>query len=170
MLSSPPYGAAQKYVRSTSLEAGWMGHAPNGKTVHIEHGSIGREHLSMGDTALTTDDVWSEELRGLLADIATKDARRAAIYLTYFVDMQTVFANAKAAGVKRIALVTGTNNVAGKTLHTSHHLAEIVQSLEYRRTLSMRDPIRGRTLLTTRRNGTPSPAAYIDVFEAGTDA
>lgn len=170
LLSSPPYGAAQKYVRSTSLEAGWLGHAPNGKTVHIEHGSIGREHLSIGDTVLTTDEVWSDELRGLLAGIGTKDALRAAIYLTYFVDMQTVFANAMATGVKRIALVTGTNNVVGETLHTSHHLAEIVQSLGYRRTLSLRDPIRGRTLLTTRRNGTPSPAEYIDVFEASADA
>lgn len=170
LLSSPPYGAAQKYVRSTSLEAGWLGYAPNGRTVHIEHGSIGREHLSPGDATLTTADVWSSDLRGLLARIGEKNARRAAIYLAYFVDMQTVFTNARAAGIKRIALVAGTNNVVGGTLHTSQHLAEIVQSLGYHRLLSMRDPIRGRTLLTTRRNGIPSPAEYIDVFEMSADA
>ena len=170
LLSSPPYGAAQKYVRSTSLEAGWLGHAPTGRTVHIEHGNIGREHLSAKDATLTTADVWSPSLRGLLEGIGKKDARRAAIYLTYFVDMQAAFTNARTTGVKRIALVTGTNSVVGSTLHTSQHLAEIVQCLGYQRTLSVRDPIRGRTLLTARRNGTPSPAEYIDVFEVNPDA
>ncbi|SFR56984.1 hypothetical protein SAMN04488591_2048 [Microbacterium azadirachtae] len=165
LLSSPPYGAAQKYVRSTSLEAGWLGFAPHGRTIHIEHDSIGREHLSAADKTVKLTQVWSDELRADLALIAAKDHRRAAIYVTYFTDMQNVFQNARARSVKRIALVTGTNNVVGGTLHTSQHLAAIVRALGYRHTISLRDPIRGRSLLTARRNGTPSPSEYIDVFE-----
>lgn len=165
LLSSPPYGAAQKYVRSTSLEAGWLGFAPAGRTVHIERSSVGREHLSPEDLDLNGDAVHSTELRSILDAVAERDPRRAAIYLAYFVDMQRVFDNARTIGVRRIALITGTNTVVGGTIHTSQYLAEMVQSLGYRRTVSLRDPIRGRTLLTTRRNGAPSPAEYIDVFE-----
>lgn len=169
LLTSPPYGAAQKYVRSTSLEAAWLGHAPRGKTVHLEHGSVGREHLSARDLLLKVENIESDNLRRELTAITTKDARRGAIYVAYFADMQRVFANARKRAVKRIALISGTNSVAGGTLHTNEHLADIVQAAGYNRSMSMRDPIRGRTLLTSRRNGTPSPAEYIDVFERSTD-
>ncbi|WP_314138535.1 DNA methyltransferase [uncultured Plantibacter sp.] len=165
LLTSPPYGAAQKYVRSTSLEAAWLGHAPTGKTVHLEHSSIGREHLSPQDLMLKLSSVTSSQLQLALASIAKKDARRGAIYLAYFTDMQRTFLNAHSVGVKRIALVSGDNHVAGGVLRTSQHLADIIQSLGYKRTLSVRDPIRGRTLLTSRKNGAPAPAEYIEIFE-----
>ncbi|WP_336396603.1 hypothetical protein [Microbacterium sp. CCNWLW41] len=165
LLTSPPYGAAQKYVRSTSLEAAWLGHAPKGKTVHLEHSSIGREHLSPQDLRLDASSVSSPQLRRVLASIAEKDARRGAIYVTYFVDMERVFRNAANVGIRRIALVSGDNHVAGGVLRTSQHLSDIIESLGYRRTVSLRDPIRGRTLLTSRKNGSPAPAEYIEVFE-----
>lgn len=170
LLTSPPYGAAQKYVRSTSLEAGWLGYAPEGRTAHLEHSNVGREHLSPKDRTLELGDVWDDDLRSVLGAVATKDSRRAQIYVAYFADMQRVFSNARASGVRRIALISGTNNVVGGVLHTNRHLADIVTSLGYRRSMSMRDPIRGRTLLTTRRNGVPSPAEFIDIFERTGDA
>lgn len=165
LLTSPPYGAAQKYVRSTSLEAAWLGYAPQGKTAHLEHANVGREHLSASDRTLELEEVWDQDLRTVLAGVAKKDSRRAQIYVTYFADMQRVLDNARAVGVKRIALISGTNNVVGGVLHTNRHLADILETLGYRRSMSMRDPIRGRTLLTTRRNGIPSPAEFIDIFE-----
>lgn len=165
LLTSPPYGAAQKYVRSTSLEAAWLGHAPKGRTVHLEHSSIGREHLSPQDLTLNVSSVSSPKLRQALASIADKDMRRGAIYVAYFTDMERIFLNAHSVGIRRIALVSGDNQVAGGVLRTSQHLADIVQSLGYRRTLSLRDPIRGRTLLTSRKNGAPAPAEYIEIFE-----
>jgi len=170
LLSSPPYGAAQKYVRSTSLEAGWLGYAPSGRTVHMEHGSIGREHLAPEDAELNYRDIWSPQLRAILAEIGHASPHRKAIYLAYFADMQKVFVNAREAQIRRIALITGNNSVAGGVVHTSRHLAEIVQALGYRRKLSLRDPIRGRALLTTRRNGSPSAAEYIDIFEVDDNA
>lgn len=166
LLTSPPYGAAQKYVRSTSLEAAWLGHAPDGRTVHLEHDSIGREHLSRDDLLLKADALPSTILRNELADIADRDARRGAIYVAYFSDMQRVFSNARQAGIKRIALVSGDNHVAGAKLATSQHLADIIQSLGFTRTLSLRDPIRGRTLLTSRKHGSPAAAEYIEIYES----
>lgn len=142
LLTSPPYGAAQKYVRSTSLEAAWLGHAPEGKTVHLEHSSIGREHLSPEDLDLRVSQLTSAALRSALTAIAQKNPRRGAIYIAYFADMQRVFANARSVGMKRIALVSGDNYVTGEVLRTSQHLADIVQSMGYLRTLSLRDPIR----------------------------
>lgn len=165
LLTSPPYGAAQKYIRSTSLEAAWLGYAPEGKTIHLEHNSIGREHLSSQDLSLDISHISSPRLRELLTSIAEKNARRGAIYVAYFTDMQRVFMNARSLGIKRIALVTGDNQVVGGTLRTSQHLADIVKSMGYERTLSLRDPIRGRTLLTSRKNGIPAPAEYIEIFD-----
>lgn len=165
LLTSPPYGAAQKYVRSTSLEAAWLGHAPHGKTIHLEHSNVGREHLSPQDRELSAANMTSASLRQALETIGEKDARRGAIYLAYFTDMQRVFTNAHSVGIRRIALVSGDNHVAGGVLKTSQHLADIVESLGYRRTVSMRDPIRGRTLLTSRKNGAPAPAEYVEIFE-----
>ncbi|MFJ4174718.1 hypothetical protein [Microbacterium sp. NPDC089696] len=165
LLSSPPYGAAQKYVRSTSLEAAWLGHAPTGKTVHLEHGSIGREHLSLQDLDLSVSQLSSAHLRSALTAIGEKNPRRGAIYIAYFADMQRIFENARDVGMRRIALVSGDNYVTGEILRTSQHLADIVQSMGYRRALSLRDPIRGRTLLTSRKNGVPAPAEYIEIFE-----
>ncbi|REJ05170.1 hypothetical protein DY023_11405 [Microbacterium bovistercoris] len=165
LLTSPPYGAAQKYVRSTSLEAAWLGHAPKGRTVHLEHNSIGREHLSPQDLELSVSSVSSSRLRQALTSIAERDARRGAIYVAYFADMQRIFMNARSVGMRRIALVSGDNHVAGGALRTSQHLADIVQSLGYRRVVSLRDPIRGRSLLTSRKNGAPAPAEYIEIFE-----
>lgn len=166
LLSSPPYGAAQKYVRSTSLEAGWLGWAPGGRTIHMERSSIGREHLSAPDRSLTLDGIRSAALRDVLRRIHALSEQRGLIYANYFYDMQRVFENAAVQGVRRIALVTGTNSVCGETLHTHRHLAEMVEAFGYARLLSLRDPIRGRSLLTIRKNGSqPSPAEYIDVFE-----
>lgn len=166
LLTSPPYGAAQKYVRSTSLEAAWLGHAPNGTTVHLEHTSVGREHLSSDDFEVRLPDETSPQLKNALATIAEKDPRRGAIYVAYFSDMHQIFANARRVGIKRIALISGDNRVAGAVLRTSQHLGDIVESMGYRRALALRDPIRGRTLLTSRKNGTPAQAEYIEIFEA----
>lgn len=165
LLTSPPYGAAQKYVRSTSLEAAWLGHAPAGRTIHLERNSIGREHLSPNDWGLGIESVPSPSLREELKSIGEKDRRRGAIYVAYFADMRRVFLNARSTGMKRIALVSGDNHVAGEVLRTSQHLADMVQSMGYQRTVSLRDPIRGRTLLTSRKNGAPAPAEYIEIFE-----
>jgi hypothetical protein len=45
VLTSPPYGSAQKYVRASSLTLNWLGLASPSELSRLEAKSIGREHL-----------------------------------------------------------------------------------------------------------------------------
>lgn len=165
MFTSPPYGAAQKYIRSTSLELGWLGLASNQGTAHIERNNIGREHVAAGpidEEALRHIDV---RLLPLIKRIQSVDPRRASIYATYFQDMSVVLAHASQQ-CDRIVMIASTNTVTGETVPTYDILGSIVESNGHRKKISLRDQIRGRSLLTTRRSGhAPAAAEYVEVFE-----
>ncbi|MEN3219923.1 hypothetical protein PUR22_03630 [Mycolicibacterium porcinum] len=168
VLTSPPYGAAQKYVRSTSLEAGWLGFASTKGTIDIERGSIGREHLAPHEQLIDIDRFVDQKLRRTLRKISKVDSRRAMIYSNYFSDMQTVVNNitSSRASIKRICLISGTNIVSQLPVDTRLHLNNMFLDAGFEKSLALKDDIRGRTLLTTRRGGaSPAPAEYIDIFE-----
>ncbi|WP_164512416.1 site-specific DNA-methyltransferase [Nocardioides baekrokdamisoli] len=170
ILTSPPYGAAQKYVRSTSLELAWLGKITNAGTAGLERGSIGREHLSRSTQAATLErlgrlSVIQDEI-DRLRDI---NVRRAAIYAAYFDDMALVLNNAHdRQSVRRLVLISGPNHVCGSELDTPKLLADLAESSGFKPTHVYRDRIRGRSLLTTRRGLAPA-ARYeqVEVFERG---
>ncbi|WP_445169277.1 hypothetical protein ACTXG7_08125 [Mycolicibacterium sp. Dal123E01] len=167
VFTSPPYGASQKYIRSTSLESGWLGFSSDFGTKHLERLSIGREHVPrMGEIEPPTLP-FSTSLKKDIAKISNMDKQRGRIYEHYFTDMTNAFHSISShASLNTIVLVVGDNVAAGYSIQTSRHLAAIVQSLGYRDVLSLRDPIRGRTLLTRRNNGVqPTSAEYIKVFQ-----
>jgi hypothetical protein len=168
ILCSPPYGAAQKYVRSTSLELAWLGHCEANGTSSIERSSIGREHLS--NLEIQSFQLDGDRLSAVdtqLRRIAKQDPRRAAIYGSYFDDMATTFKRAAESKTStRMILVTGANYVCGAVLDTPTLLSQLAEQAGFRRTLSLRDTIRGRSLLTTRRNASPvATSEVVDVFE-----
>ncbi|MET8314583.1 hypothetical protein ABZU78_10725 [Rhodococcus erythropolis] len=168
LITSPPYGAAQKYIRSTSLEAGWLGYASDRGTINLEKSSIGREHLTSTENQDRIDQIPSRALRNTLAKITKHNQQRGNIYTTYFLDMIDVFqsANKSGAHIPRIAMIAGTNTAGQIYVDTREFLASIVEETGYQRILSLRDPIRGRALLTRRRGtAVPALAEYIEIFE-----
>lgn len=172
LITSPPYGAAQKYIRSTSLDLAWLGHASDRGTIHLERASVGREHLTRSELAGQTSadrdvlqGIVGAELTDQLDRIALRAPQRASIYRQYFVDMHAAFTSMATVVPARIVLISGNNTVAGEVVDTSQHLSQMLVRLGFTRRLSLRDPIRGRSLLTSRRNGVPSPSEFIDVFE-----
>jgi hypothetical protein len=167
VLTSPPYGAAQKYVRSSSLALGWTGLAPSAELADLERMLIGREHvrktevmaLSPGEDAGIPDAV---------AQVAKVDATRAAIYTEYFRAMDTVFAQLqrllRPGGV--LVLVAGSNTVAGRTIDTHAHLRDAAIRHGFSPRLELRDTIRGRVLLTKRASkSTPLRYESIHVLQ-----
>lgn len=165
MFTSPPYGAAQKYIRSTSLELGWLGVASDKGTAHIERDSIGREHVPAGRIDLAELGEIDGRLAPLLARIGTINPKRASIYAAYFRDMSTALKNGSVS-CDRIVMIASTNSVTGEVIPTYDILGSIIESEGFRKTMSMRDQIRGRSLLTIRRNGhTPAAAEYVEVFQ-----
>ncbi|WP_156354180.1 hypothetical protein [Gordonia sp. HS-NH1] len=166
VITSPPYGAAQKYIRSSSLELGWLGLSDSKGTVKLEHSSIGREHLSRADK-LAQQNISNHRVVSILNDIRLVSPTRAAIYATYFSDMESALRHFKVHAM-RVVLVSGTNTVAGLEIATHELLGELLSNYGFRKELSLRDEIRGRALLTKRRaSAAPARAEYIDVFEFG---
>ncbi|MDR6417722.1 hypothetical protein [Pseudarthrobacter sulfonivorans] len=167
-MTSPPYGAAQKYIRSTSLESGWLGFTTDKGTIDLERASVGREHLTKDERLATIASLGNGRLTAILNEIAEDHPVRASIYTNYFLDMERVLRNAAlpAVNCKRLVVICGTNTVRGKHIETHEVLSEIALTKGFKRTLSLRDAIKGRTLLTTRNSdGTPAPAEFIEVFE-----
>jgi hypothetical protein len=150
ILTSPPYGAAQKYIRSSSLALGWTDLAASSDLSALEHQLIGREHLRRSelsglDTPLPCIGIEIDR-------IARRDKVRAAIYAHYFRAMGTVIENLVSllapGGV--FVLVAGSNTVASEELQTHRHLRDLAIASGMTPVLELRDAIRGRVLLTKR--------------------
>jgi hypothetical protein len=150
ILTSPPYGAAQKYIRSTSLALGWTNLASASELAALERLLIGREHLRQSE--LSDLDTPLPCIRAEIDRLARRDKVRAAIYAHYFRAMGTVIENLVSllapGGV--FVLVAGSNAVAGEELQTHHHLRDLAVANGMTPVLELRDAIRGRVLLTKR--------------------
>jgi hypothetical protein len=155
LLTSPPYGAAQKYIRSSSLALGWTGLASEDDLADLEAASIGREHLRSAEI----DEICgsTEAISADLDRVRATNARRAAIYSHYFSEMEQVFVDAGRLlpDGGHLVMVVGSNVVAGETVNTPGHLRDLATKHGFRPTLELRDEIRGRVLLTNRANSSP---------------
>ena len=153
-ITSPPYGAAQKYVRSTSLAIGWAGLGKTQDLARLERMSTGREHLRTHDVA---PDFLDPEVASELSRIAEISPVRSAIYAHYFHEMKQAF-DALARVSKSdhaLVLVTGDNMVAGHPIPTSRLLSRLAAVAGFQLKLELRDRVRGRSLLTVRAGGNP---------------
>ena len=168
LVTSPPYGAAQKYARSVSLEAGWLGYSSMTGTIEMERDSIGREHLSQPDQRRSIGEIKNKKIQNVLYAIKEQDKTRGKIYTNYFLDLEAVFDNVSESGSKvaRVVMVSAQNSVGSMQVNTPEHIGDILQERGFSRKLALRDPIKGRTLLTARKTkGKPAPAEFIEVFE-----
>jgi hypothetical protein len=153
VITSPPYGSAQKYIRASSLALQWLGLAPNGLR-DLERQSIGREHFNsdelQSEIPLMTSSQRSIQL------IARTNPLRAHIIATFLAEMR----DALAAIIRclrpdgHLVLVVGNNFVCGSIFHTQKYLTQICEGLGLEVRLALVDRIRSRGLIT-KRNGAP---------------
>jgi hypothetical protein len=165
IITSPPYGAAQKYIRSCSLALGWTGLASASDLAALERGLTGREHLRRDE--LLDLDVPCQQIATEIRQIAERDQFRAAVYAHYFRGMGAALAELASLLPKDglLVMIAGTNVVAGKNLDTHRHLQRLATQHGLTPILELRDAIRGRTLLTKRaRRHEPLAAEAVHVF------
>jgi hypothetical protein len=153
ILTSPPYGAAQKYIRSSSLALGWTGLATSSELAGLERGLIGREHLHKDECLdLTTP---PGQIARDISRVASDDEVRAAVYAHYFRSMDAAFKSLisllEPGGI--LVFIAGTNVVAGELIETHAHLESLALRYGMVPMLQLRDTIRGRVLLTKRALG-----------------
>lgn len=156
IITSPPYGSAQKYIRSTSLSLNWLKFASPAALRTLEEKSIGREHLIKVPFRLDEGSLPIDYIE-LIKRIAQKNEMRARITQKYLIEMaQVVKELARVTAHKgRVIFVLGNNQVCGETLRNDKFIIECFQKHQLKLKLVLIDDIKSRGLMT-KRNRTAS--------------
>ncbi|MFA3153717.1 site-specific DNA-methyltransferase [Acinetobacter baumannii] len=156
IITSPPYGSAQKYIRSSSLSLNWLGFVPPKGLRSLEEKSIGREHLITEPLCLKAGDL-PENYNHLIERIAKINKRRARITQKYLIEMEQVAKELSRilAPNGRIIFVLGNNQVCGETLRNDEFMAQCFNKYGLKTKLILIDDIKSRGLMT-KRNRTAS--------------
>ncbi|MEA3274820.1 MAG: DNA adenine methylase [Pseudomonadota bacterium] len=151
ILTSPPYAGAQKYIRASSLNIGWLGLAPSTRLRELEDGCIGREHFKKSDvsanlaTGLDEADIVLTRLRG-------KSPLRAHLMATYLLEMRDALTELSRA-LKRdgyAILVLGNNKVCAEAFDTVRFTTTLAEQVGFSTVLHIVDEIKSRGLMTRR--------------------
>ena len=159
VITSPPYISAQKYVRSTRLEAYWLGYTKN-QQLDINRKTIGTERIAK-EYYSKISSTGLDDLDSFVVKIFDSDPIRAAIVSKYFNDMTRVIRKVYTilnSGGKCI-FVVGNNTVKGYKVQTSEYIAKICQQQGFSLEKVMVDKILSRALMT-KRNTTANLINY----------
>ncbi|QBI04523.1 hypothetical protein EYF70_29655 [Pseudoduganella albidiflava] len=167
VITSPPYGTAQKYVRSSSLSLNWLELVPPHRLAEFEGHSIGREHSPAYRNEISAQALPSA-YESLLVEVSRTNILRAHITRQYLLELKVALKemHSKCAPGGRIVIVIGNNEVCGHTLFTNEYISQAMEDLGCQDELVLVDQIKSRGLLT-KRNKTASVIAkeFIMVFK-----
>lgn len=169
VLTSPPYGSAQKYVRASSLSLNWLGLCLPIELADLESRSVGREHVHRAKSLVLERDL-PPSFQSLVDEVNQENARRSRIteiYLHEYREALKEMARVVSPG-GRVAVVVGNNVVCGKPLRNDIFTKEILERLGLSLELELVDTIKSRGLMT-KRNRTASIISReaVLVFEKG---
>lgn len=156
VMTSPPYGSAQKYVRASSLSLNWLGLGAPSDLARLESVSIGREHVHRSrdlnfENALPPD---FNELIDALTNLNPRRARITEIYLQEFRLALREMTKVVSTG-GRVAIVIGNNQVCGQSLRSDMFIKHVMEDAGMLLELELVDTIKSRGLMT-KRNKTAS--------------
>ncbi|NBZ89250.1 hypothetical protein [Stagnihabitans tardus] len=164
VITSPPYAGAQKYIRASSLNIGWLALAPTKKLRDLEKLNIGREHHSAAEIP-STYSALPLDIQNEIERISLQNGERAHIFGIYMLEMQTaVQAIRKSLKIGCCAvLVMGDNQICGKPVHTSRYIRNLFALSGFTVELEIVDHIKSRGLMT-KRNKTAGLISHEHVF------
>ncbi|MCC6076493.1 hypothetical protein ACFPTX_02060 [Pseudomonas sp. GCM10022188] len=157
ILTSPPYGSAQKYVRASSLSLNWLGLAKPSDLSMLEGRSIGREHLPQWREKSGNSYELGGRYESILSKIRSVNPLRERITRQYLLDMQNavVEMHNTLSADGHIVFVVGNNTVCGEVLCNDEFLIDACLAHGMKLELSLIDHIKSRGLMT-KRNQTAS--------------
>ena len=155
VITSPPYGSAQKYIRASGLALQWLGLAANGLRP-LERVTIGREHFDRSEMKVDVPIVAPSSAATLRA-IGKTDLLRKHIAATFLAEMYDALSKITKAlrPGGHVVLILGNNFVCGSVFRNDNYLAEMCRILGLQVRLRLVDRIRSRGLIM-KRNGAPS--------------
>lgn len=156
VLTSPPYAGAQKYVRSTSLNLGWLDYCKEKSLRDYERKSIGREHYSKNEYERLSK-IGIDEIDRFLDRVWSNNKLRAHINGNYLFEMnqaiKEMYRLLRKGGY--CILVIGNNEVCGEHFDTQHYITLLAEKIGFSTKLKLVDDITSRGLMT-KRNKTAS--------------
>ena len=167
IITSPPYAGSQKYMRSSSLQLGWLGLCRTSEVRQYESCIIGRDHYRKSEyiepcvTGLPGAD-------RVIDDVRKGNALRAHIAAIYLKEMGHAFRSIVRALSPggHLVLVVGNNHVCGREFDSRRFLSTVLCELGMKLRLALADNIRSRGLMT-KRNKTADMIAkeYVLLFQ-----
>lgn len=156
ILTSPPYGSAQKYIRSSSISLNWLSLIEPEKLTVLEDQSIGREHAPKFRRVMPQGEL-PNSYEDVLGKITEKNELRGFITRQYLLEMKDALVEMVSVTQKNghIVIVTGNNQVCNETLRNDEFIVTVLTSLGLNLELSLIDHIKSRGLMT-KRNRTAS--------------
>lgn len=151
ILTSPPYAGAQKYIRSSSLNLGWLGIASPEQIRRLDAQNIGRENYRKAEIKeISTGIVSADQLLSQLFSMGKYE--RAYIVGNYINEMKIALDESirvlKKGGY--FIMVIGNNNVCGLEFNTQEYLSEYIISKGLSLQFKLIDDIKSYGLMTKR--------------------
>jgi len=159
IITSPPYGSAQKYVRASGLGLQWLDLAEDGLRP-LERKIIGREHFDATEQAKHYS-LPPKSAVAILKKIESRNPLRAHIAGKFLDEMRLALAQSvrQLNNGGHLVLVLGNNIVCGELFDTKRYMVEICEDLGLTLQLVLIDHIKSRGL-TTKRHSTASVIPY----------
>lgn len=151
IITSPPYGTAQKYIRSTRLEMLWLGLATDKQVTALEKQSVGTEAVA-ASSLKTLVATGFQPIDEMLEQISKKDLSRACLESIYFRDMtmaiKEIYRVLRPNGT--LVMVIGDNTTCDLSVPNHYYIKLIAESVGFREELLIKDPVRSRGMMTKR--------------------
>lgn len=150
ILTSPPYAGAQKYIRSSSLNLGWLGLTEKESLKILDQKSIGRENYLLSELKEIKTDIKNADK--LLEILFLKNKQRAYIVGNYLQEMKIAL-NESIRVLKRngyMVIIIGNNKVCDMEFNTQEYLTEYLLSKGLTLKFKLIDDIKSYGLMTKR--------------------
>ena len=151
VITSPPYGSAQKYTRSTKLSLGWLSLWESHRLSDLDAISIGREQYrkcyvrELPETGISEADA---QLKRFFSSATVRCVALAQYFVEMKIVMRRVFDAISSGG--HLVLIMGDNSLRGELFPTSRYLMNICEELGFNTRAVLIDRIKSRGLLTRR--------------------
>lgn len=150
IISSPPYAGAQKYIRSSSLNLGWLEMATTSELLNLDKKNIGRENYKSDELQLQLTGITKADK--LIRKVYKIDKVRAKIVSQYLSEMESAISESirvlKKGG--NFVLIVGNNKVCNEEFNTQEYLTEIMQKKGLKLLFKLIDDIKSYGLMTKR--------------------
>ncbi len=152
IVTSPPYLAAQKYIRTHKLELFWL-ELLEEELLELDKNSIGTEKVPVRKIDFA-EKIGVKSIDCLIKWSHKISPERAAVIYKYFHDMHKAVSEMHRVLKKGgyAVVILGNNTVLKREVKTYKLLSDLGKSVGFKEVLVLKDDIRGRGMITRRNN------------------